>query len=67
MTKPIVAVGALMLVEECRLRLEEPVDEWLPELADRRVVVDPRGPIDADTIVGRAFMIMWPPGRIGAL
>lgn len=25
------------------------------------------GPIDADTIVGRAFMIMWPPGRIGAL
>lgn len=25
------------------------------------------GPIDTDTIVGRAFMIMWPPGRIGAL
>jgi signal peptidase I len=25
------------------------------------------GSIDADTIVGRAFMIMWPPGRIGAL
>ena len=25
------------------------------------------GPIDDDTIVGRAFMIMWPPGRIGAL
>ncbi|HTN99314.1 MAG TPA: signal peptidase I [Microthrixaceae bacterium] len=25
------------------------------------------GPIDSDTIVGRAFMIMWPPGRIGAL
>lgn len=25
------------------------------------------GPIAEDTIVGRAFMIMWPPGRIGAL
>ncbi|MGB3411340.1 MAG: signal peptidase I [Microthrixaceae bacterium] len=25
------------------------------------------GPIDDDTIVGRAFMIMWPPSRIGAL
>ncbi len=25
------------------------------------------GPVDADTIVGRAFMIMWPPGRMGAL
>mgnify|MGYP001171175896 CR=1 FL=1 len=25
------------------------------------------GPIAEDTIIGRAFMIMWPPGRIGAL
>ncbi|HSP03635.1 MAG TPA: serine hydrolase domain-containing protein, partial [Acidimicrobiales bacterium] len=39
-TKPIVAVAALLLVEECRLRLEDPVDDLLPELADRRVLVD---------------------------
>ena len=44
-TKPIVAVGALILVEECRLRLDDPVDDLLPELAVRRVLVDPRGPI----------------------
>jgi signal peptidase I len=25
------------------------------------------GPIDADTVIGRAFVIMWPPGRIAAL
>lgn len=25
------------------------------------------GPIDEDTIVGRAFMVMWPPGRMGSL
>ena len=25
------------------------------------------GPIDQDSIIGRAFMIMWPPGRIGAI
>jgi CubicO group peptidase (beta-lactamase class C family) len=50
MTKPIVAVGALLLVEDCRLRLEDPVDDLLPELADRRVLVDPRGPIDGDTV-----------------
>jgi CubicO group peptidase (beta-lactamase class C family) len=50
MTKPIVAVGALVLVEECRLRLEDPVDQLLPELADRRVLVDPRGPIDGETV-----------------
>jgi CubicO group peptidase (beta-lactamase class C family) len=50
MTKPIVAAGALVLVEECRLRLEDPVDELLPELADRRVLVDQRGPIDGETV-----------------
>jgi len=49
-TKPIVAVAALILVEEHRLRLEDPVDALLPELADRRVLVDPRGPVDGDTV-----------------
>src|SRR5688500_5595660 len=38
MTKPVVAVAALILVEECRLRLDDPVDDLLPELADRRVL-----------------------------
>jgi CubicO group peptidase (beta-lactamase class C family) len=37
-TKPIVAAAAMILVEECTLRLDEPVDRWLPELADRRVL-----------------------------
>ncbi len=50
MTKPIVAAGALVLIEECRLRLEDPVDDLLPELAGRRVLVDPRGPLDGDTV-----------------
>lgn len=38
MTKPIAAVAALILVEEGRLRLDDPVDRWLPELAGRRVL-----------------------------
>ena len=37
-TKPITAVGAMILLEECRLRLDDPVDEWLPELKDRVVL-----------------------------
>jgi CubicO group peptidase (beta-lactamase class C family) len=49
MTKPIVAVAALVLVEECRLRLDEPVDRWLPELADRHVLRRLEGPVD-DTV-----------------
>ncbi|MGH9030403.1 MAG: serine hydrolase domain-containing protein, partial [Acidimicrobiales bacterium] len=38
MTKPVTAVATLILLEECVLRLDEPVDRLLPELADRRVV-----------------------------
>ena len=36
--KPITAVAAMILVEECKLRLGDPVDEFLPELANRTVL-----------------------------
>src|SRR3954454_18356568 len=49
-TKPIAAVAALVLVEDHDLRLDDPVDDLLPELADRRVLVDPHGPIDGETV-----------------
>src|SRR5512146_1345590 len=49
MTKPITAVGAMILVEECRVRLDDPVDEWLPELRDRKVLRTIEGPLD-DTV-----------------
>jgi CubicO group peptidase (beta-lactamase class C family) len=49
MTKAIAAVAAMILVEECRLRLDDPVDRFLPELADRRVLKRLDGPVD-DTI-----------------
>jgi len=38
MTKTIPAAAAMILVEECRLRLDDPVDEFLPELANRKVL-----------------------------
>ncbi|HTE86706.1 MAG TPA: serine hydrolase [Dehalococcoidia bacterium] len=34
MTKPITATASMILAEECRLRLDEPVDCLLPELAN---------------------------------
>jgi CubicO group peptidase (beta-lactamase class C family) len=46
MTKPIVAAAAMILVEECKLRLDEPVDRLLPELADRKVLRRLDGPLD---------------------
>lgn len=38
MTKPVTAAAAMILVEEGRLRLDDPVDALLPELANRRVL-----------------------------
>jgi CubicO group peptidase (beta-lactamase class C family) len=38
MTKPVTAVAAMILVEECKLRLDDPVDRLLPELSDRKVL-----------------------------
>jgi CubicO group peptidase (beta-lactamase class C family) len=38
MTKPVTAAAAMILVEECKLRLDEPVDRLLPELVDRKVL-----------------------------
>jgi CubicO group peptidase (beta-lactamase class C family) len=37
-TKPITAVAAMVLVEECKLRLDDSIEPWLPELANRRVL-----------------------------
>jgi CubicO group peptidase (beta-lactamase class C family) len=48
-TKPITAVGAMILVEECKVRLDDPVDEWLPELKDRRVLRSIESPL-TDTV-----------------
>src|SRR3989449_900821 len=49
MTKPITAAAAMILVEEAKLRLDEPVDRLLPELADRKVLKRLDGPLD-DTV-----------------
>src|SRR5258708_3671937 len=38
MTKPITAAATMILVEECKVRLDEPVDRLLPELAGRKVL-----------------------------
>lgn len=46
MTKPITTVAALTLVEEGKIRLFDPVNKWLPELANRVVMHDPNGSPD---------------------
>ena len=45
-TKPITALAVMMLVEDGRLALHDPVDEWLPELAQPNVVRTPSSAVD---------------------
>jgi CubicO group peptidase (beta-lactamase class C family) len=49
MTKPITAAAAMILIEECTLRLDEPVNRLLPELANRHVLKRPDADLD-DTV-----------------
>ncbi len=46
LTKPIVAAAALSLVERGRFGLDDPVERYLPELADRRVLRRFDAPLD---------------------
>jgi CubicO group peptidase (beta-lactamase class C family) len=39
MTKPVTAAAAMILVEEGKLRLDDPLDRWLPEIANRKVLL----------------------------
>lgn len=48
-SKPVTTAAAMILLDEARLRLDDAVDPWLPELAGRRVLADPDGPLD-DTV-----------------
>jgi CubicO group peptidase (beta-lactamase class C family) len=45
-TKPITAAAVMMLVEDGRIALDDPVGQWLPELASPAVVRTPAGPVD---------------------
>jgi CubicO group peptidase (beta-lactamase class C family) len=46
MTKPVTAAATMILVEEGKLRLDEPVDRLLPELANRQVLKRVDGPVE---------------------
>jgi CubicO group peptidase (beta-lactamase class C family) len=49
LAKPVTAVAAMILLEECKLRLDESIEPWLPELANRRVLRSLSSPLD-DTV-----------------
>lgn len=46
MTKPMTSTLALMLLEEGRFALEDPIARWAPEFSRMRVLRSPDGPLD---------------------
>ena len=56
-TKPITAVAAMILVEECKLQLDESIEPWLPELASRSVLKSISSPIDDTVPAQRAITV----------
>lgn len=57
MTKPITSTAALMLMEEGKLRLEDPITKWAPEFADMRVLKSPTGPVEDTAPAAREITI----------
>lgn len=73
--KPMTAAVAMMLVEDGKLRLDEPVDPFLPELANRKVLKSLSSPL-SETVpasrpitlrdlltlrMGQGAVMVWPP------
>ncbi len=57
MTKPIVCAAAMILVEECVLRLDDPVAPLLPELAEPRVLTRIDAPLCDTVPAARAITV----------
>ncbi len=57
MSKPITAAATMILAEECKLRLGDAVDKWLPELADRKVLKRIDAPLDETVSAQRPITV----------
>ena len=57
MSKPVTVAAALRLMEQGRLRLEDPITRWAPEFADMRVLKRPDGPLDETYRAPRAITV----------
>lgn len=57
MTKPILGAATMLLVDDGRLALDEPVTRLVPELADRRVLKRVDGPLDETVPADRPITV----------
>jgi CubicO group peptidase (beta-lactamase class C family) len=57
MTKPITSVATLMLMEEGKLSLSDPITRWVPEFTNVRVMRSPLGSLEDTIAAERAITI----------
>jgi CubicO group peptidase (beta-lactamase class C family) len=57
LTKLVTAVAAMILVEDCKIRLDDSIEPWLPELANRRVLKSLSSQIDDTVPAKRAITL----------
>ena len=57
MTKPILGAATMLLIDDGRLALDEPVSRFLPELADRSVLKRVDGPLDETVPASRPITV----------
>jgi len=57
-TKHITAVATMMLFEEGKLRLDDPIEKWIPELAHPTVLRNPKGALDDARPAARSITIV---------
>lgn len=57
LAKPIAAAATMMLVDDGRLRLDDAVDRWLPELANRRVLRHIGAELDDTVLADRPIVV----------
>jgi CubicO group peptidase (beta-lactamase class C family) len=57
MTKPMTSVLAMMMVEEGKLQLADPVSKFLPALANMQVLANPADPASATVPAARQMLV----------
>lgn len=55
LSKPITSALAMLLLEEGRFGLNDPITNWVPEFTDMRVLRDANGPLDETVPATRAL------------
>ena len=57
MSKPITSVAAMMLYEEGKIKLDDPISKYIPEFKRLKVVADPDAEVIREVAAGREMSV----------